>query len=174
MTDESDVERNGTRVHAHNEFAVEVACPGRSHYRQTYNGQVRYDRYFIEGSDTYLSLGSWKWNHGNWRVAPGCPGDEHGNNFGPGGVNFTVSGRDYLNLVRFTPELTRLKFTKRGTDTVEYITCQIYETSFTGNFSIPYNVQFCIGTTDNLPRRLLVTSPGDRLEIRYWDWNSDR
>ena len=172
MIDDSEAQREGRTVQVHNEFAVEVSCPGRSHYRQTSNGLVRYDEYFIEGSDSYLSLGQWKRDHGNWKVAPGCPGDAHGNNFGPGGVNDVVSARDYLNLVRFTPELTPLKFTRGVTDTVEYAPCQIWETTFTGNFNIPYTVQFCIGPTDNLPRRLLVTSPGERLEIRYWDWNS--
>ena len=98
MIDDGEAQREGRTVQVHNEFAVEVSCPGRSHYRQTVNGQVRYDRYFIEGSDSYLSLGQWKWDHGNWKVAPGCPG----------GVNDVVSARDYLNLVRFTPELTPL------------------------------------------------------------------
>jgi hypothetical protein len=172
MPDDSDVPRNGTTAHMHNEFAVEVSCPGRSHYRQTFTGQVRYDEYFIEGSWATLGLSQWKWDHGNGKVAPGCPGDVSGNNFGPGGVNDVVRARDYLNLVRFTPELTPLRFTKGATDTVEYAPCQIWETTFTGNYNRPYNAQFCIGTADNLPRRLLVTSPGERLEIRYWDWNS--
>ena len=57
MTDDSDVERDGTTVHMHDEFAVEVSCPGRSHYRQTFNGKVRYDEYFIEGSWATLRLG---------------------------------------------------------------------------------------------------------------------
>ena len=57
MTDDSDVERDGTTAHMHNEFAVEASCPGRSHYRQTFNGKVHYDEYFIEGSWATLRLG---------------------------------------------------------------------------------------------------------------------
>jgi hypothetical protein len=79
-----------------------------------------------------------------------------------------------LNLVRFTPELTRLKFIKAGTDTVEYMPCQHWVTGFTGNFGLTYDVDYCLGMSDNLPYRLVVTSPGSRIELTYRDWNSDR
>ena len=42
-----------------------------------------------------------------------------------------------------------------------------------------YTVRFWIGATDHLPRRVVVTFTGDRpeilsdrVELRYWDWNS--
>jgi hypothetical protein len=102
MIDDSDAQREGRTVQVHNEFAVEVSCPGRSHYRQTYNAQARNDEYFVDGSYATLRHGQWIWNHGNWKVAPGCPGDVHGNNFGAGGANDVVSARDYLRTLRFS------------------------------------------------------------------------
>lgn len=174
MIMESEERRDKNQRAMRIEAQAEMACPGRSHYQQTNNGRLGYDNYYIEGMMTYLSLGRYVQNQGNWRVAPGCPGDEHGNNFGPGGTNFMLSGKDYLNLVRFTPELTQLKFIKAGTDTVEYMPCQHWVTSFKGNFDLKYDVDYCLGMSDDLPYRLVVTSPGSRIELTYWDWNSDR
>jgi hypothetical protein len=163
--------RGGDTVPVRTELDVEAACPGRSHYRGTVNGRVRSERYFVEGTDKYLSRGGWKVNPRNWTVAPGCPGDQY-NGFGPGGENDVVSGRNYLTLARLTSDPSRIKFTRGGLDTAEGMPCQIWDTTFTGNFDKAYTVQFCIGTSDKLPRRVLVTSPGNRIEIHYWDWNT--
>lgn len=169
----SQVEENeGTRNEEPTkvETQVQVVCPGRSHFRITRNGRVRDDEYFIEGAQIYEVFGKWQVNRGNWRRAPGCPPESEFN--GWVGMDNVLSARNYLSLYFLTVYNNRVKLTRGDIETVDDVPCQTWQTAFTGNFEVPYQVQFWIGVADNLPRRVLVTAPRRRVEIRYWDWNS--
>jgi hypothetical protein len=75
MVEENDAveAHNGTERYdaTKDETDVEVVCPGRSHYRQTRNGQIKQDQYFIEGAQIARSKGEWQVNRRNFTRAPG-------------------------------------------------------------------------------------------------------
>ena len=151
------------------ETEVQAVCPGRSHFRATRNGRVD-DEYFIEGAQIYQVYGKWQVNRRNWKRAPGCPPESAFN--GWVAMDNVLSARSYLSLSFLTAYHERVKLTKGAIETVDDVPCQTWQTAFTGNFEVSYQVHYWIGVADNLPRRLLVTAPDRRVEIRYWDWNS--
>jgi hypothetical protein len=158
-------EDNGTKV----ETEAQAVCPGRSHFRITRDGRIRDDEYFIEGAQFYRVREEWRENRRNWTRAPGCPGDSFN---GWPAMDNVLDGRSYLSLSFLAGYYKSIKLTKGAVEAVGDEPCQTWQTSFTGNFEVPYEVQYWIGVADNLPRRVLVTSPHSRVQILYSDWNS--
>jgi hypothetical protein len=161
------------------EMDSEVMCPDKQHVKMSQGGKVTMESYMI-GSDMYVNAGGRVMKVKNPMPGPFECGVATGSSSAPtpkvslGGsmpsIKDMASGLEEMQKMK-----DRVTVTKGGVSVVEGASCQEWNVVYKDpekNQSSTSN--FCVGISDHLPRRMSMESgPGGKMEITYWDWNSN-
>jgi hypothetical protein len=148
------------------ETTIEVSCPDREHIT-TRLGDTRYES---------IRIGKQGWirsNDGDWKVQP-ITADSYpcGSNPGaPAPWAMMNEGRDPLSVVATMAAKMNAQVGRGDVVNLGDASCQRWVVSFQhpGSSGRGLNYTVCIGTSDRLPREVLMGSGG--LSTTYSDWN---
>jgi len=161
------------------EMDSEVMCPDKMHSKMTQGGKVTMESYIIGGT-MYVNAGGriMKVPNQTPATAMQCGGSAP-SSAPAASPKFSIgslpSMKDISNGLQ---EMEKMKqnvtITKGGVSVVEGSPCQEWNIVYNDPQSKQsYNSNYCVGVADHLPRRMIVDSGQGKMEMTYWDWNSN-
>ncbi len=160
------------------EVDSEVMCPDRQHTRMMNGSTMSMESYTI-GKSMFVNMGGRMMKVPNQMPRPVECGQTN-----PAtsvtGSKFTLdslpSVKDiatgFQNIEKYKQNMT---ITKGGVSMVEGSPCQEWSVVYNDpQTKQGYTSNYCVGVADHLPRRMKVdTGMLGKMEITYWDWNSN-
>jgi hypothetical protein len=129
----------------------ETENPDKSHWTINENGQNI--EIIAVGGKSYLKLGG-TWTETSVGIPASLP---------------PISSDDILNDVA-TPAASADSVKATGTETVDGVTCDVYEVTKSGSDT---SSTFWVGQKDHLPHKITFTTGDSRSEIKVSDFNTD-